>query len=385
MDADSMQTLCPPSIRAGALGSAIGRISLMDLRRITDQENSVALTAERPDAAEIREHLKHVLRSPMFRGSLRSRKFIKYIVESALDGQSERLKERTLGIEVFGREASYNTGEDAVVRVTAGEVRKRLREYYASNTDSSAVRIDLPSGSYVPEFRLAKAEVIIKGTGASVPTRGMRWPWVGTAWKVLLACCLLATGWFAGTFRFKHSPAPYGGTPWPLPGTVQAEDFDIGGQSVAYYTKYNTNLGGVYRPSEGVSMEASTDAGGGYDVAWTTGGEWLNFTVKVSASGSYIIQTRVSCNCSGAVFHYDVDGAPATPEITVPDTGGWQVWTTVSSPINLTAGKHIIRLTMDTASPTGAAGNFNWFSVEPAHTPASRKVAPSGFSASSAG
>ena len=104
-------------------------------------------------ATSIREELDRVLASPEFRTSKRSQDFLKYVVEHALSGQADLLKERTIGIEVFGRSTDYDPGEDATVRVKAGEVRKRLGLYYAEQGAHDPVRIELPLGTYIPEFR----------------------------------------------------------------------------------------------------------------------------------------------------------------------------------------------------------------------------------------
>ncbi|WP_211441786.1 carbohydrate-binding protein [Collimonas humicola] len=160
--------------------------------------------------------------------------------------------------------------------------------------------------------------------------------------------------------------SPYGGTPWPLPGTIQAENFDNGGQSVGYYNAANTNQGGQYRSAEGVGIEASSDSGAGYDVGWTTAGEWLNYTVNVAATGSYTLQVRVASLGQGGNFHVNVDGTAATSQLTIPDTQGWQNWQTLSSSISLTAGQHVIQLYMDSAGSSGAVGNFNWLVVSSA-------------------
>lgn len=102
--------------------------------------------------AEIRAALHRVLQSPEFRASRRSQDFLRYVVERTLDGQAESLKERTIGIDVFGRSAEYDPSNDATVRVKAGEVRKRLGLYYATEGQQEEIRIDLPAGTYVPEF-----------------------------------------------------------------------------------------------------------------------------------------------------------------------------------------------------------------------------------------
>ncbi|MEQ5843542.1 carbohydrate-binding protein [Paraburkholderia acidicola] len=157
--------------------------------------------------------------------------------------------------------------------------------------------------------------------------------------------------------------SPFGGTPWPVPGQVQVENFDSGGLSTGYYTADNTNHGGQYRTSEGVSIEATTDTGGGYDVGWAAAGEWLNYTVNVTSPGTYALQVRVANSGPGGTFHFNVDGVSATGEYAVPDTGGWQNWQTLSSNITLTAGVHTIQLQMDSVGSAGTVGNFNWFSV----------------------
>jgi hypothetical protein len=103
------------------------------------------------------QELKRILASHEFHSSKRSQDFIRYVVEHTLAGRAEMLKERTIGIDVFGRSTSYEPSDDATVRVKAGEVRKRLGLYYAGQGASDPVRIDLPAGTYIPEFRWAEA------------------------------------------------------------------------------------------------------------------------------------------------------------------------------------------------------------------------------------
>jgi hypothetical protein len=107
-------------------------------------------TGIRPEI--IRAELDRIVTSPEFKASKRCQDFLQFVVERALIGLSEDLKERTIGIEVFGRPPSYNTGTDGIVRINASEVRKRLAIYYADSTRCSECRITLPTGSYVPLF-----------------------------------------------------------------------------------------------------------------------------------------------------------------------------------------------------------------------------------------
>jgi hypothetical protein len=112
----------------------------------------VACISEPQSAAILRE-LENILNSRAFRPTKRSQQFLSYVVKQTLEGHAELLKERTIGVELFRRPASYSTGDDGVVRVLAGEVRRRLERYYHEQAASSLVRIELPVGSYVPEFR----------------------------------------------------------------------------------------------------------------------------------------------------------------------------------------------------------------------------------------
>jgi hypothetical protein len=106
----------------------------------------------------IREELNRVLAGHEFRSSKRSQEFLRYVVETTLQGHADILKERTIGIEVFGRSTSYEPSDDATVRVKAGEVRKRLGLYYAGEGVRNPLRIELPAGTYIPEFRRSAAD-----------------------------------------------------------------------------------------------------------------------------------------------------------------------------------------------------------------------------------
>lgn len=112
-----------------------------------------------PSPEEIRAQLRDMLASPAFHRSTRCQQFLEYVCEKSLSGEAGQLKERTVATEVFGRVPESDLGEDTIVRVGAREVRKRLAQYYVTPEGGAArVRIDLPSGSYAPEFRYADAK-----------------------------------------------------------------------------------------------------------------------------------------------------------------------------------------------------------------------------------
>jgi hypothetical protein len=99
----------------------------------------------------VRTEMQGILLSVHFCNSKRYPAFLQYVVEQTLAGQGAMLKERTIGVEVFDRQATYDTNSDGVVRFTAGEVRKRLAAYY-HDSPASRLRISLPLGTYVPDF-----------------------------------------------------------------------------------------------------------------------------------------------------------------------------------------------------------------------------------------
>src|SRR3954466_11034636 len=105
------------------------------------------------DPASIREQLQRLLAPPLFANSKRYPALLSYTVEQTLLGNAGELKERSIAVEVFGRAPSYDANADPVVRITAGEVRKRLTQYYYDISHRGELVIELPIGSYVPVFR----------------------------------------------------------------------------------------------------------------------------------------------------------------------------------------------------------------------------------------
>jgi hypothetical protein len=114
-------------------------------------------TAQEVEA--VRGQLHRILDNHLFHNSKRYPNLLRHIVERTLEGHSDDLKERVLGIEVFGRDPNYDTNADPIVRVTAGEIRKRIAQYYHEPGHESELRIDLDPGSYVPKFHLANGTV----------------------------------------------------------------------------------------------------------------------------------------------------------------------------------------------------------------------------------
>lgn len=112
---------------------------------------SVSLSASQQ--AKVREQLDRILASSLFRNSKRFPEFLRYTVGRALNEDTDGVKERTIGVEAFGREPNYDTNVDPIVRVTAAAIRKRLAHYYQEIGHEHELRIGFARGSYVPEFR----------------------------------------------------------------------------------------------------------------------------------------------------------------------------------------------------------------------------------------
>jgi hypothetical protein len=158
-----------------------------------------------PDPAAIRGQVERLLVHPLFANSKRYPALLAYVVEQTLLGNASDLKERSIGIEVFGRSPSYDANADPVVRITAGEVRKRLSQYYYDSAHEGELIVELPIGSYVPVFHAPDqpadaapsplvADQIVLPT-APIPseepaTDHRRFPWVATGVFIVLAGAL---------------------------------------------------------------------------------------------------------------------------------------------------------------------------------------------------
>jgi hypothetical protein len=126
-----------------------------------ETEATATFTSEQ-DIATLRRILKEIIEGPAFRGSHRSGQFLEFVVEAWIAGNFDQLKERLIGAHLFKRKPSYDTGEDAIVRVTASDVRRRLLQHYGWFGTDCEFRIELPSGSYVPRIRRkSQIEVIV--------------------------------------------------------------------------------------------------------------------------------------------------------------------------------------------------------------------------------
>ncbi|MYS19492.1 Right handed beta helix region, partial [Streptomyces sp. DvalAA-14] len=182
--------------------------------------------------------------------------------------------------------------------------------------------------------------------------------------------------WQGGTGPVE---APFGGTPAAVPGTVQAENYDTGGQGLAYNVTSVNGSGNGYR-ADGVDLEATSDTGGGYDLGWTTGGQWFRYTVNAASAGPYTVSLRVAAPSavSGALHISNASGTNLSGAVALPATGDFQAWTTVTAHVTLPAGQQVLTVNQDTG---GWNLNSLAFAAGGGTTPAATlSVAPSSLS-----
>ena len=166
------------------------------------------------------------------------------------------------------------------------------------------------------------------------------------------------------------SGTPYFGAPVQMPGRIEAENYDLGGEGLAYHDVNANNIGLAYRPAEGVDLEGA--AGGGYDVYWIVAGEWIEYTFSVAEAGYYDFIPYVATVPGFGNFTLSIDNVDVSGKRPVPSTGGFQFWTPKRvEAVPLTAGTHILRFDFDSdTDKTGWLFSLNYIDVE--------RVIPSG-------
>ncbi len=150
--------------------------------------------------------------------------------------------------------------------------------------------------------------------------------------------------------------SPYQKRAFSIPGKIEAEDYDVGGQGVSYFDKDVENMGGVYREDE-VDVGRLDSALDGFVVGYTEEGEWLEYTVNVFESGRFKLTLNASSGVDGASVKFFVDGKAVTDTIKIPNSGSWGVYDTVSVVTSeVAAGEHVLKVLV-----TGSHANLDWF------------------------
>jgi endoglucanase len=179
-------------------------------------------------------------------------------------------------------------------------------------------------------------------------------------------------GWTPDYGNWPGSRGTYGngGLPWATPSTyvnnqltgtlrIEAENYDMGGQNIAYYDSTAGNQGGQYR-SDDVDITTTNDAGGGYAVSSTAGGEYLEYTINVPQPGYYNLALRYASAAAGAMVDISSQFLDLTGQQTLPSTGSLATWSTLTTPIFLGQGRQVLHLGI----PVGGF-NLNWLELTP--------------------
>ncbi|MES2387336.1 MAG: carbohydrate-binding protein [Bacteroidota bacterium] len=164
-----------------------------------------------------------------------------------------------------------------------------------------------------------------------------------TRFRLGLTGCLLLV------FGFAHSQN--------IPGTIQAEDYDNGGQNTGYFDNTTGNQGGAGTRADDVDLEACSE--GGFNVSNIAVGEWLRYTINVAATGKYDLVLRTAAAGTQGGISIEIDGVAVTGDLLIPNTKGWQLFSSTKiSYLSLTEGQHLLKV-----KATGLNFNFNWFSL----------------------
>jgi hypothetical protein len=222
-------------------------------------------------------------------------------------------------------------------------------------TTGAAALLRQMNGSLSASAALA----ILKDSGVSVKDTTTQYTYSGLTYKRLD---------LDGAIRLAIERAaprqtPFKGTPFAVGSRIEAEDFDNGGEGVAFHDTTAANIDGKYRATA-VDIGVSGDGGGGHHVSYAVAGEWLEYTINVMTQGTYALSARVASPRDGAKFRVEVDGLNVTGSLAVPNTGGWQSFRVISkSGLVLSAGTHVLRVRLDVNNVWGYAGNWDWFSI----------------------
>jgi len=250
-------------------------------------------------------------------------------------------------------------------------------------------RVAAPS-AVADAFHLSSAAGVNLSGPVSIPATGGWQTWTTvTATVTLPAGQQVLTlsednsGWNVTHATFVAAPeTPFGSVAAAIPGTVQAENYDVGGAGVAYNVSSINGTAPGYRSDE-VDLETTADTGGGYDLGWTSGGQWFRYTVNVAAAGNYTVSFRVAApSAVEDAFHVSSSsGADLSGPINIATTGGWQNWTTVTTTLTLAAGQQVLIFDQDnggwninSASFASASGSGSTGSSSSTSAPAPQRI-----------
>lgn len=210
----------------------------------------------------------------------------------------------------------------------------------ASDADGTVSKVEFFDGS------------ILLGTDNTAP---YNYTWIGAAAGIHSISAKatdntgLSTSSVAVTVTVQGIQSPFKGSPFSIPGRIEAEEYDQGGEGVAFHeANTNGNESGATFRNDQVDIETTSDGDGEFNIGYVLQGEWLEYTVHATTTSMYNLHLRMASEGAGKILHVEMDGINLTGPITVPNTNGWQTWTTVTVPtLPIPQGQHILRLVFD--------------------------------------
>jgi beta-glucosidase len=249
----------------------------------------------------------------------------------------------------FTTQAAQAAGDEYIVNMGSAKTFNEIQ--MAAPDDPS----DYASGYSVEVSPNGSAwSVVATCTGSSTP-EVVSFPSQTDQYVEVVLSAPTPTAWWSMEYFDAYSSStaaagegPYGGTAAAIPGTVQAANYDTGGQAVAYNVTSVNGTANSYR-TDGVDLEACTDTGCGDDVGWTNTGQWFRYTVNVASAGTYNVSLRLSSpnSVTDGLHIASSSGANLSGNISVPATGDWQTWTTVTASVVLPAGQQTLTVAQD--------------------------------------
>ena len=182
--------------------------------------------------------------------------------------------------------------------------------------------------------------------------------------SALLALALVGCSSSGGGDSWPGPTRPYTGKLHVIPGTIELEDFDEGGEGIAFHDLDSENQEKKEPPyrKTGVDLEWREAASGKFNLGWTRPGEWLIYSVDVKEAGTYRIDMHVACKGAGGTFRLEFNGVDRTGPIAVPDTGGWEHLKPFSHEgVKLVAGRQVMKAVMATGGKSGSIGDIDYF------------------------
>ncbi len=260
---------------------------------------------------------------------------------------------RTTAVDLYG---------DSVVRLEAGDWMEYTIDVKTAGTYALVAQVgaEEPGGSFHVELDgvdvtgpLDVPDTVYWGLWGSAVKSGVKFP---AGRHVLRVVVDAGFGGFQ-SLRIVVAQVPFGGTARTLPGTLRAVDFDEGGEQISYHD----NSAGCYG-----SCDRGTDVDYYYEWVYrTTTGEWMEYTVDVTAAGTYTLAVRLAAEEGGGTFHVEFDGVDVTGPITIPTTGEWYTFQTVTRTVSLSAGRKVMRLVVDNSAGSSNLCTFDTITVQP--------------------